>query len=227
MPSDSEPRIATDRKGETLAVLGRLQAACASDSNASLIAAHMSLSCAGRLRSATADGVVVEVPNPPRFEITILGSMAAVSFPIAAKMAGFVSEVTALKETTGGALLVTLALPDGLQVGERRSAVRIAVPRGTLRAALLGDGKVQPIEAVDISLTGILIEVGADDVESVVVGSDVTVRLTLGESELVVDAEVCRRDGNRFGLRYHSGGTPPKGMARVIYAVQEARRPGR
>ncbi|MBL4684991.1 MAG: PilZ domain-containing protein [Nannocystaceae bacterium] len=187
----------------------------------------MSLSCAGRLRSATADGVVIEVPNPPTSETTLLGSLAAVSFPIAAKVAGFVSEIIGLDTAADSALLVTLRLPEQLQIGERRSAVRIAVPRGTLHAAIVRQGKPQSVIAVDISLTGILIEVERDQQESVVVGHAATLRLTQGESEVTIDADVCRRDGCRFGLRYRTGAVPPPGLARVIYSIQQARRPRR
>ncbi|MEM6993442.1 MAG: PilZ domain-containing protein [Myxococcota bacterium] len=210
-----------------MAVLGRLQAACASDTNASLMAAHMTLSCAGRLRSATSDGVVVEVPNPPTSETTILGSTAAVSFSIGEQMAGFVSEIIALSAAEDGTLMATLRLPEQLQVGERRSAVRIPVPRGTLRAAFMRDGSPDLVEAVDISLTGILLELPPGLAEAQRVGSTVSLRLTLDRTVVLTDAEVCRRDGNRFGLRYRTEGPPPKGLARVLYALQEARRPTR
>jgi hypothetical protein len=210
---------------QAMAVLGRLQAACASDTNASLLAAHMSLSCAGRLRSASQAGVLVEIPNPPMSDVTLLGSTAAVSFPTGTKMAGFVARIIEIQLTPEGSLVATLELPDRLQVGDRRSAVRIPVPRGSLATVILHGGTRTPARAIDISLTGILIELDRRHLDSI--GGTVTLSIALGAREIVVDAEVCRRDGLRLGLRYLGGDTPPDGMADIIDELQQARRPRR
>ncbi len=212
---------------EHVAVLGRLRAACASDTNASLMAAHMSLSCAGRLRSASQDGVVVEVPNPPTSDVTLLGSTAAVSFPVGTMVAGFVAEIVGVKLDPAGSLLATVALPAALQLNDRRSAVRIPVPRATLTATIVDDQSRYPARAVDISLTGILLEFDTRVPDPVAVGRSVALTLALGEHTVAVEADVCRRDRNRFGLRYRSDDGPPKGLARVIYELQAARRPAR
>ena len=210
-----------------VAVLGRLQAACASDSNASLLAAHMSLSCAGRLRSASTAGVVIEIPNPPMSDVTLLGSTAAVSFPVGQMMAGFVARIVEIHLAPDGALMATLELPDSLQLGDRRSAVRIAVPRGTLTAAIVHGGTRIAVRAIDISLTGILIEIDKSQLDAVKVGGTLTLSLTLDSREIVVDAQVCRRDGLRFGLSYVTEDGPPHGMADVIYRLQAPRQPRR
>lgn len=210
-----------------VAVLGRLQAACASDSNASLLAAHMSLSCAGRLRSASTAGVVIEIPNPPMSDVTLLGSTAAVSFPVGLQMAGFVARIVEIRLSADGALMATLELPESLQMGDRRAAVRIAVPRGTLTAAIVDGGTRIAVRAIDVSLTGILIELDKRQLDAVKVGATLTLSLRLDAHEIVVDAEVCRRDGLRFGLRYVTEDGPPSGMADVIYALQATRHPRR
>lgn len=208
-------------------VLGRLQAACASDTHASLLAAHMSLSCAGRLCSATAGGVVIEIPNPPTSDVTLLGSTAAVSFPVGSMMAGFVARIREIQVTPEGALVATLDLPERLQLGDRRAAVRIPVPRDTLTAAIVGPRTRTPARAIDISLTGILLELDKRHLAAIESASTVTLSLGLGAREIVVRAEVCRRDGLRFGLRYEAVGGPPEGMAKLIFDLQERRRPKR
>jgi hypothetical protein len=210
-----------------VAVLGRLQAACASDSNASLLAAHMSLSCAGRLRSASAAGVVIEIPNPPMSDVTLLGSTAAVSFPVGLQMAGFVARIIEIRLAPDGALMATLELPESLQIGDRRAAVRIAVPRETLTAAIVDGATRIAVRPIDVSLTGILIELDKRQLDVVKVGATVTLSLGLDSHEIVVDAEVCRRDGLRFGLRYVTEDGPPRGMSQVIYRLQATRHPRR
>jgi hypothetical protein len=210
-----------------VAVLGRLQAACASDSNASLLAAHMSLSCAGRLRSASAAGVVIEIPNPPMSDVTLLGSTAAVSFPVGMQMAGFVARIIEIRLAPDGALMATLELPESLQIGDRRAAVRIAVPRETLTAAIVDGATRIAVRPIDVSLTGILIELDKRQLDVVKVGATVTLSLGLDSHEIVVDAEVCRRDGLRFGLRYVTEDGPPRGMSQVIYRLQATRHPRR
>jgi hypothetical protein len=210
-----------------VAVLGRLQAACASDSNASLLAAHMSLSCAGRLRSASAAGVVIEIPNPPMSDVTLLGSTAAVSFPVGLQMAGFVARIIEIRLAPDGALMATLELPESLQIGDRRAAVRIAVPRETLTAAIVDGATRIAVRPIDVSLTGILIELDKRQLDVVKVGATVTLSLGLDSQEIVVDAEVCRRDGLRFGLRYVTEDGPPRGMSQVIYRLQATRHPRR
>lgn len=214
-------------KGQTIALLGRLQVACANDTPASLRAAHMSLSCAGRLHSASAAGLIVELPNPPTDDVALIGSAVALSFPVGAKIASFASEITEAQSGRDGSILATLHLPDALQVDDRRAAVRIPVPRGALNATILRDDRREAVRAIDISLTGILIELGGTQPASVEVGGSLTVGLTLGEHDLVVETKVCRRDARRFGLQYVSNGGPPRKLARVIYEIQKARRPTR
>ena len=205
-------------------VLGRLTIACASDTPASFLAAHMSLSCAGRLHSATADGVVIEIPNPPEGEL--VGSLAAVTFPVGDTMVSFESEVVAVARDGDALLRATLVLPDDLTSGNRRSAVRVPVPRGTVTAAIHGADDVA-VQAIDLALTGVLIEVDANHADELHVGEIVSLRLSIGTIRIVQEAEVRRRDGRRFGLLFLSGDAPPQQMTQIMWRLQKARMPSR
>jgi len=203
-------------------VLPVLQVACLSKTPVAVMAAHMSLSCTGRLCSASSEGVVVELSNPP--DGTLLGSSAAVTFPSGDGTKGFVSEVTGVDKTAGGDTIATLALPDQLRAGTRRSAVRIPVPPETLTAAIVqGDGVRGPAVPIDISLTGILIELDALRAQRVAAGAHLSLRIALGSVELLLECEVRRKDGRRLGLLILTDGPPPKRMAKIMWRLQQDR----
>lgn len=221
--SDGAAPDERERRGDAMMVLGRLQ--MARDSPVSLIAAHMSLSCAGRLRSASSDGVVVEIAHPP--ETTLRGSIVAVSFAAADSMTGFVSQVTDVADASDGALLVTLAVPGRLQAGDRRSTVRVPVPPNTVSATIVQGTARGAARAIDLSLLGILIELDEERAATLRVGDRVVLRLTLGQIQLLVDAEVRRRDGRRFGLLFQTNGEPPERMTKIMWKLQKLRMPSR
>jgi len=224
MGNDDQPPL----RDVAVSPLARLQAACSANTPVSLLAAHMSLPCAGRLHSATEAGLIVEIENPPPWDESMVGRAAAIRFPVGPNVAGFVEPITGCEPLGGGRLRVTVALPFRLHFDERRSAVRIPVPRGTLRAAVLEDhGGRRPITALDISLTGILIEVQPGDRDTIRIGAALELELSLGEHKLAVPAVVCRRDGDRLGLRYATEEDRVPGLARMIYELQEPQRPSR
>lgn len=224
--AQADQQRAREREGQALAVLGRLQAASASQSPVSVMAAHMSLSCAGSLQSATADGIEIEIPNPPT-ATTLLGCTAAVSFPIGGKTAGFVADVTAVDLQADGTLLATLALPDDIRIGDRRTAVRIPVPKDALQVAVVGGDARGPTRPIDISLSGILIEVDARQAAAMPTGAVVLLSLARGPHDLRIEADVCRRDGLRLGLRFRCDDGPPRRLTQIMWKLQEARLPSR
>jgi hypothetical protein len=203
-------------------VVPLLQVACTSQTPVAVMAAHMSLSCSGRLRSASSDGVVIEIPNPP--DGVLLGSTAAVTFPSNDGTKGFVSEITGVDEGAGGEVLATLAVPDRLRTGTRRSAVRVPVPPGTLTAMIVhGDGVRGNVLPVDISLTGILIEMDALRAQRIDVGTTLPLRVGLGSLELLLQGEVRRKDGRRLGLLFVADGLPLESMAKIMWRLQQDR----
>lgn len=223
-PDDDAATTPNDDVGRGLQslVVPLLQVACNSQTPVSVMAAHMSLSCSGRLRAVSTDGVLIEIPNPP--DGVTRGSTAAVTFPSNGETKGFVAEVTRTDTGAAGEMLVTLALPDRLRAGTRRSAVRIPVPTGTLTAVLVqGDGVRGSVTPVDMSLSGILIETDAPRAERLDVGAAVSLRIALGSLELLIPCEVRRKDGRRLGLLFVTDGPPPKRLAKFMWRLQQDR----
>lgn len=206
---------------DVLQLLGRLQRACAHDAPISILPAHATLSCTGRLASASVDGVGVELPNPP--EIEFEGALLEVTFPEGSGTAGFSSTVV---RTTAGedAITLVLTLPEQIRQESRRAAVRVPVPRGTVETTIVegsGRGTVVPI---DISLLGMLIEVDEEQRATLKIGDGFWLRLSLGRMQLLVEVEVRREEGRRLGLRFRWEGPPPKQMGKIMWKIQEKRR---
>jgi hypothetical protein len=199
--------------------LATLQAACDTEPPASLMVAHMALSCAGYLRAATHEGVRVELPNAPR-DVIEPGAMAAVSFPLAGKSMGFTSRVLEVETTDTGTLRVTLDVPEALQAGNNRASVRIPVPDKTLSVAFVQGEKPELVQPIDLSLHGILIEFPADRVPDISAGHRRMIVLKLGDRKVLLEAEVRRRDGARYGLAFIIRGTRPTAFVRIISQLQ-------
>ncbi|MCA9706284.1 MAG: PilZ domain-containing protein [Myxococcales bacterium] len=200
------------------AALVRLRAAAEMGTPISLMAAHMALSCAGHLREASPGGVVIELPHPPRG--SLLGAMVAISFPAAGKATGFTSPVTHVEPRAGGAVAVTLAVPERIQMGQQRASVRVPVPLGTMRAAILHGETPQPVVAIDLSLQGILVEYPDGQVPDIEEGHRRMVSLELDGKSVLLEAEVRRRDGPRYGMLFILREGRPSGLVAIVTALQ-------
>jgi len=62
------------------------------------------------------------------------------------------------------------------------------------------DGSVLQVDAVDLSVTGALVEFSDEEVPDLPVGTRFTVELRLDELVVTLAAEVRRRYGKRYGL---------------------------
>lgn len=195
--------------------LETLCAACLTDAPASLMAAHMTLSCSGRLQSATAAGVAIELPHAPP-EPLLPGAACAVSFPLAGRNAAFTGRATAVSEGPRGTCIVMVELPHRIRYDEQRASVRVPVLEGSLGAALLEGEAVQQVKAIDISLRGILIEFRSRDVPPLAEGLRRMLALKLGGRRVLLEAEVRRRDGARYGMRFILRDKPPRELVRII-----------
>jgi hypothetical protein len=195
--------------------LETLMSACDTDAPASLLAAHMTLSCSGRLQSATAKGVVVELSCAPP-EPLLVGAACAVSFPLAGRNAAFTGRVTLVADGPRGACRVTLELPQRIRYDEQRASVRVPVVEGTLGCALLKGESLQQVKPIDISLRGILIEFRGPNVPDIQEGHRRMIALKLGERKVLLEAEVRRRDGARYGMRFILRDKPPRELIRII-----------
>lgn len=199
-------------------VLTAVKTACDTATPASLMAAHMALSCTGHLRAASSSGVVIELPHPPKDPLQ--GSMVAISYPVAGKATGFTSRVTAVHARDDGSIGVVVALPERIQTGTRRASVRVPVPPGTLSAAILRGEDPHPVEAIDLSMRGILIEFRQGEVPDIEEGHRRMVALKLGDRSVMLEAEVRRRDGPRYGMLFIIRDERPLVLVKIISELQ-------
>jgi hypothetical protein len=195
--------------------LETLSSACETDAPASLLAAHMALSCSGRLRSAAPAGVVVELSCAPP-EPLLAGAACAVSFPLAGRNAAFTGRVVATADGPRGTYLVTIEPPTRIRYDEQRASVRVPIVDGSLGAAILKGENLQQVKAIDISLQGVLIEFRGAEVPDIQEGHRRMVALKLGDRKVLLEAEVRRRDGARYGMRFILRDKPPRELIRII-----------
>ena len=161
----------------------------------------------------------MELPNPPG-GLDLTDAITAITFPLAGKTAGFTSRVCGVEALENGGLAVTVEVPEKIRTDEQRAAVRIPVPEKTLSAALMHGEKLQPIKAIDISLTGLLIEFPSDQVEDISEGHRRMIALKLAKKTVLVDAEVRRRDGPRYGLAFMFREKRPPGLTSILSKLQ-------
>lgn len=200
------------------AALETLRALSETSTPVSMMAAHMALSCAGHLRAATPDGVEVRLPHPPRSPLQ--GALVALTFPLGGKSAGFTGPVTRVREHSDRSLGVTLMVPDRLQLGMRRASVRVPVPSQTMGTAILHGESLQPVVAIDISLQGILIEFREGEVPDIEEGHRRMVALKLDGQSVLVEAEVRRRDGPRYGMAFIVREERPAKLVAIVTKLQ-------
>ena len=98
--------------------------------------------------------------------------------------------------------LVVLSRVSDIATGESRAAWRVPLRRYSKLSVRFvdEDKRVWHPEAVDISLTGILIKFPKDNAPDLDVGAWVGLELKLNEHEVKLPADVRRRDGRLYGL---------------------------
>ncbi len=98
--------------------------------------------------------------------------------------------------------LVVLSRVSDIATGESRAAWRVPLRRDNELSVRVvdEDKRVWHPEAVDISLTGILIRFHKDDVPDLDVGAWVALELRLNQHEVKLPADIRRRDGRLYGL---------------------------
>ncbi|MEM6996419.1 MAG: PilZ domain-containing protein [Myxococcota bacterium] len=213
------PDAERHRRPAASEALQTLQTAAETEPPVSFIAAHMSLSCPGRLRGATAEGIVVELPHPPEGMVQV-GAMAAIRFPIAGRAAGFTSRVQDVRELDSGAVGLRLEIPEKIRTDEQRAAVRIPVPDATLAAAMLDGETPVPVRAIDISLSGMGVELKGDTLTDLTLEHRRMVVLKLGRDKVLVEVEIRRQDGRRFGLAFVLRDERPPALVKIVSKLQ-------
>lgn len=204
---------------ESDTVLAILQTAAESQTPAALMSASMALSCPGRLKGAASTGVVLEFLRPPPGAISE-GDACAVTFPLAGRTVGFMARATRMEQDAGGRTWVTLTVPDKIQHTEQRLAVRIPVAPGTMRAALFVGEDSREVEAIDLSLHGILVEITDLAGAGLEVGHRRMIELQLGRNSITLECEVRRIDGTRLGLLFIQRDQRPRALTKIVSELQ-------
>jgi c-di-GMP-binding flagellar brake protein YcgR len=84
---------------------------------------------------------------------------------------------------------------------QRRRAFRVPLTASSdLSVILEYRDKSCPVNALNISLTGILIEFESDDVYDMAIGGEVNLTLKLGDKAAKISGKIMRRDGNQYGI---------------------------
>lgn len=201
------------------AALQALETASETEPPVSFIAAHMNLSCPGYLRDATAEGLFVELPHPPPDSIEV-GAIAAIRFAIAGKAAGFTSRVEETKEIGDGVLRLRMAIPPKIRTDEQRATVRIPVPGETLAAAILDGETPVAVRPIDISLSGMGIALRDDRLAELALEHRRMIVLKLGRHKVLLEVEVRRQDGQRFGLAFVLREDRPAALVKIVSKLQ-------
>ncbi len=201
------------------AALEALQTASETEPPVSFIAAHMNLSCPGRLTGATAEGLIVELPHPPPGSVQV-GALAAIRFPVAGRAAGFTSRVEVVDELDGGAVRLRMSIPEHIRTDEQRATVRIPVPEATMAAAMLDGETPVAVRPIDISLSGMAIELRGEHFGDLALEHRRMMVLKLGRDKVLLEVEVRRQDGPRFGLAFVLRDDRPAALVKIVSKLQ-------
>lgn len=130
-------------------------------------------------------------------------AVANVSFNFRARARVFLAPVLGMQPTERGALL-RVRLPDQIAGAEARLSFRVPVgPESGIESQVrTAGGDSIPARALNLSVSGILIEVPRAAGVELAVGASVTLRLEHEGRPVVVEAVVRRRDGERYGLHF-------------------------
>ena len=207
-------RAAPPRRERSVA-LEMLATAAETEPPISFRAATMTLPAPGWLRSADHDGVVVELSHPPAGALEA-GATVAVRYPLAGRNAGFTAEIVELSSLDTGGVRMVLSIPDQIRTNEQRAAVRIPIPDATLAAALLENEKPVAVRALDISLSGMCIEVHDARITALEPGHRRMVALKLGNHKVLLESEVRRCDSSRHGLAFILRDERPPALVKII-----------
>ncbi len=128
-------------------------------------------------------------------------AVAAVSFHFHGRARVFLAPVLGFEEKDGRPRLI-VRTPERISGAEARLAVRVPVRDNAGLSAELRteDGDAVPVRPVDISVSGILVEIPGAAARELRQGELLRIRLEHGPRAALVDAVVRRRDGARYGL---------------------------
>ena len=122
---------------------------------------------------------------------------------------------------------LTVAQPRHVYGEQRRSATRVAVPAksGLVVRVAADGGYLWAPRAVNVSVTGILLNFGELDPPNLPVGMRLDVVMVLGVDTATINAEILRRNRHEYALRFrdvHEAAAlaPPIGLLRIIKKLE-------
>ena len=122
---------------------------------------------------------------------------------------------------------MVLIIRSDFVAADRRRAFRVPVLRDSgLRVELrTNDGHTWRAEAVNLSVTGILVELPTAEAPALAIGATVTVRLTLGNDTIEIQGEVNRREQRAVGLSFaetlvRAKVAPPPALAAIVRSLE-------
>ncbi|MGB6043641.1 MAG: PilZ domain-containing protein [Pirellulales bacterium] len=109
----------------------------------------------------------------------------------------------------------------------RRSALRVRVPEnsGLVVRVTADGGFLWAPRAVNLSIDGVLLDFGKNDAPNLPVGIRLDVVMMLGTDAVTLNAEVSRRDGHQYGLKFRnvyagSDLKPPSVLRRIVQRLE-------
>ena len=188
---------------ETNQIVSMLGAQCARLNTARIITSDLGLLCQARFSALSAESILFELLDPPETAYFRPLSLSVVSFNSGSRHCIFLSSVIHFKEDEEfriGQLL--LRIPSDIIAAESRIAFRVPLGRDTeLRVRVVDEnGKTWTPRAINISMTGILIEFPADDVPGFQTDDWLQVELRMNDHVERLKGFVRRCEGRGYGL---------------------------
>lgn len=157
------------------------------------------------------------------------GAICCASFVHGGRICIFLSSVQRTSIHSAERLAtITLTIPSQIEGPERREGLRVPVCKEDgLEAQLLSeDGRAWQPAALDLSLTGGLVELPPEVSLAEATGTRLVLSLRLGDIAIQLTAEVRRRQGQRYGLLFHHAKAdegPPSldGLLKIVKRLEE------
>jgi len=193
---------------------------CRRDVRAFVVCPEHTAIASGRFKRLMPQGVLLELDGPVDERTFPPLALATVSFTSGGRARVFMAPILEVEAgDEGGAPLIRLALPDEIAGADGRTTFRVPItPEGALVARLLlGEGTSVEVRPLNISQSGILVELPGGTGLELAKGRVVEVELRLDEEEAAVQVEavVRRRSGREYGLFF------PLAVARGAHAASK------
>ncbi|MGW8178781.1 MAG: PilZ domain-containing protein [bacterium] len=155
--------------------------------------------CRGRFRDLSPELVTLDLPQRSQKGGFQLLSQCVCLFRYGNGGCVFLAAVHSYRTDCSPEVLIIQRPADA--ASESRRSFRVPVTKQLPQVEMTGeDGSVLQVDAVDLSVTGALVEFSDEEVPDLPVGTRFTVELRLDELVVTLAAEVRRRYGKRYGL---------------------------